>query len=236
MPRKRFIMNAGRTTKQGQQINVGKDSAEYQAIVSTMTMHPEDMKDAGIASGGSVRVRSEYGEATFKCVEGKVPQGMIFVPVRPADLPPHGEPHRRNRHADVEGVGSRGRANRECVTRASGRRAAARPVVGNDRAGAVHAAPDPRQLSRPGAWLNVPRSARSGRSRAQTSTSKSESHRGPNEPERGQATPPAPSAGASATTSSCTPTASGSSRRRTPAASATPGSRTTPRNGSIPTR
>src|SRR5689334_17874458 len=45
MPRKRFLMNAGRTTKQGQQINVGKDSPEYQAIVGTITMHPDDMKD-----------------------------------------------------------------------------------------------------------------------------------------------------------------------------------------------
>ena len=40
MPTKRFLMNAGRTTKQGQQVNVGKDYPEYQAIVSTLTMHP----------------------------------------------------------------------------------------------------------------------------------------------------------------------------------------------------
>jgi formylmethanofuran dehydrogenase subunit D len=83
MNSRRFIMNAGRTTKQGQQINVGKDSPEYQAIVSTITMHPEDMKAVGITSGGAVRVRSDYGEATFTCVEGKVPQGMIFVPYGP---------------------------------------------------------------------------------------------------------------------------------------------------------
>ena len=83
MAGKRFVMNAGRTTKQGQQINVGKDSPEYQAIVTTLNMHPDDMKAAGILSGGSVRVRSEYGEATFKCVEGKVPPGMIFVPYGP---------------------------------------------------------------------------------------------------------------------------------------------------------
>ena len=44
MSAKRFIMNAGRTSKQGQQINIGKDHAEYQAIVSTLTMHPDDMK------------------------------------------------------------------------------------------------------------------------------------------------------------------------------------------------
>ena len=81
--RKRFIMNAGRTTKQGQQINVGKDHPAYQAIVSTLNMHPEDMKAIGIQSGGTVRVRSDSGEATFRCVEGKVPQGMIFVPYGP---------------------------------------------------------------------------------------------------------------------------------------------------------
>ena len=78
MERKRYVMNSGRSTKQGQQINIGKDSAEYQAIVSTLSMHPGDMKAAGISSGSTVRVRSEYGEATFQCVEGKVPQGMIF--------------------------------------------------------------------------------------------------------------------------------------------------------------
>jgi formylmethanofuran dehydrogenase subunit D len=84
MAAKRFIMNAGRTTKQGQQINIGKDHAEYQAMVSTLTMHPEDLKALGVASGGTVRVRSEYGgEATFQCKEGKVPLGMIFVPYGP---------------------------------------------------------------------------------------------------------------------------------------------------------
>jgi len=76
-------MNAGRTTKQGQQINVGKDSAEYQAIVGTLNMNPEDMKEAGITQGGNVLVKSEHGEVTFKCVEGKVPSGMIFVPYGP---------------------------------------------------------------------------------------------------------------------------------------------------------
>jgi len=83
MAGKRYIMNPIRTTKQGQQINVGKDHAEYQAIVNTMTMHPDDMKEAGIASGASVRVWSDNGEAVFLCKEGKVPAGMIFVPYGP---------------------------------------------------------------------------------------------------------------------------------------------------------
>ena len=83
MTSKRFIMNAGRTTKQGQQINIGKDNAEYVAMVSTLTMHPEEMKELGIAAGGTVRVRSECGEAIFQCREGKVPLGMLFVPYGP---------------------------------------------------------------------------------------------------------------------------------------------------------
>jgi formylmethanofuran dehydrogenase subunit D len=83
MAGKRFLMNAGRTTKQGQQINLGKDSAEYQAIVNTITMNLEDMKEAGIAPGGTVRVKSENGDALFQCKEGKVPRGMIFVPYGP---------------------------------------------------------------------------------------------------------------------------------------------------------
>ncbi len=84
MENKRFIMNAGRTTRQGQQISGGKDRADYRATVGTMNMHPEDMKDSGIVSGSSVRVRSQCGEATFKCVEGRIPQGMIFVPYGPS--------------------------------------------------------------------------------------------------------------------------------------------------------
>ena len=84
MASSRFIMNAGRTSKQGQQINVGKDTEEYRQMVSTLTMHPDDLKELGVAPGGSVRVRSEYGgEATFRCQAGKGPRGMIFVPYGP---------------------------------------------------------------------------------------------------------------------------------------------------------
>src|SRR6516162_6968594 len=83
MSSKRFIMNAGRTSKQGQQINIGKDHADYQATVSTLIMHPDDMKALGVAPGGTVRARSEAGEATFRCQEGKVPLGMLFVPYGP---------------------------------------------------------------------------------------------------------------------------------------------------------
>jgi formylmethanofuran dehydrogenase subunit D len=83
MESKRFVMNAVRTTKQGQRINIGKDDDEYKAIVGTLNMHADDMKDAGIVSGSNVLVRSEHGEGTFKCVVGKGPLGMIIVPYGP---------------------------------------------------------------------------------------------------------------------------------------------------------
>lgn len=83
MSGKRYSMNAGRTTKQGQQINVGKDGEEYQAIVNTIHMNVDDMKEAGITAGSNVRVISDQGEAVFLCQEGKVPPGIIFVPYGP---------------------------------------------------------------------------------------------------------------------------------------------------------
>jgi formylmethanofuran dehydrogenase subunit D len=88
MATRRFIMNAGRTTLQGRQINVGKDNAEYEAMVSTLIMHPDDMKEIGVSPGGTVVVRSQSGEARFSCKEhggkeGKVPRGMVFIAYGP---------------------------------------------------------------------------------------------------------------------------------------------------------
>ena len=80
---RRFSMNAGRTTKQGQQISSGKDRDDYKATVGTIHMNPDDMKDIGVPAGSTVLVRSLWGEATFLCVEGKVPKDMIFVPYGP---------------------------------------------------------------------------------------------------------------------------------------------------------
>jgi formylmethanofuran dehydrogenase subunit D len=108
----RFIMNAGRTSKQGQHINVGKDDDQYNLMVSTLTLHPDDLKELGVAPGGTVRVRSEYGgEGVFRCQEGKVPRGMIFVPYGPptcrlmgATTDGTGMPTSKNWEVDVEPV------------------------------------------------------------------------------------------------------------------------------------
>ena len=83
MPAMRFLLIPIRTNKQGQQLNVGKDGPEYLAIVNTMTMHPEDMKELGIVTGATIRVRTEIGEAEFQCKEANVPRGLLFVPYGP---------------------------------------------------------------------------------------------------------------------------------------------------------
>lgn len=83
MADKRFILNSSRSSKQGTLINVGKESEEYQALTSTMTMAAEDMEEIGLAEGQMGLVRTEFGEASFKCEAGKVPAGMIFIPYGP---------------------------------------------------------------------------------------------------------------------------------------------------------
>jgi formylmethanofuran dehydrogenase subunit D len=83
MPSKRLLLSAMRTAQQGVNVNVGKDGDAYKQIVTTLSIHPDDMKDIGVSEGDSVRIRSEFGEAEFKCESGKVPEGMIFVPYGP---------------------------------------------------------------------------------------------------------------------------------------------------------
>jgi formylmethanofuran dehydrogenase subunit D len=126
MATKRFIMNAGRTTKQGQQINVGKDDAAYQAIVNTLTMNPEDMKAVGIPPGGTVRVRSECGEVVFQCREGRVPAGMIFVP--------YGPPTCRLMGQTTDGTGMPTSKGWEVEVEPIGSEDAARPAPGSQGA------------------------------------------------------------------------------------------------------
>jgi formylmethanofuran dehydrogenase subunit D len=83
MTAKRFILNASRSSKQGTLINVGKDSEEYRELTNSMTMAAEDMAELGLAEGQLALVRTEFGEAPFKCQAGKIPTGMVFIPYGP---------------------------------------------------------------------------------------------------------------------------------------------------------
>ena len=83
MPARTFILNSSRSAKQGTLINVGKESEEYIALTNSMTMEPEDMAEIGLSEGQMAIVRTEFGEAQFKCKAGKEPKGMIFIPYGP---------------------------------------------------------------------------------------------------------------------------------------------------------
>ena len=48
-----------------------------------MHMNAEDMREIGVPNGSTVLRSVFWGEATFKCMEGKLPTGMIFVPYGP---------------------------------------------------------------------------------------------------------------------------------------------------------
>lgn len=97
MGAKRFILNSSRSSDQGKLINVGKESEAYQALTNTMTMLAADMAEIGLAEGQMALIRTEFGEASFKCQAGKVPAGMIFVP--------YGPPTCRLMGGDTDGTG-----------------------------------------------------------------------------------------------------------------------------------
>ena len=94
---KRFILNASRTSDQGKLINVGKESEAYLALTNTVTMLAADMVEIGLAEGQLALVRTEFGEAPFKCQAGKVPAGMIFIA--------YGPPTCRLMGGDTDGTG-----------------------------------------------------------------------------------------------------------------------------------
>jgi formylmethanofuran dehydrogenase subunit D len=83
MPAIRLILNPMRTAQQGVNVNVGKDGDAYKAITTTLSMHPQDIAALGVESGDAVLVRTEFGEAEFKCESAKVPLGLAFVPYGP---------------------------------------------------------------------------------------------------------------------------------------------------------
>jgi formylmethanofuran dehydrogenase subunit D len=74
-----FVFISGRSAIQGRYINIGKDKAEYQAMVSTLSMNKMDIARLGLSPGMNVRVRSEWGEVIFRCDQGDLPPGIVFA-------------------------------------------------------------------------------------------------------------------------------------------------------------
>ena len=77
-----FVLIPGRTSKQGCGISEGKFGENYQNEIHAVQINPADMQRLGLAAGGRVRIRSEYGqiEATVKpAAADELPEGVLFL-------------------------------------------------------------------------------------------------------------------------------------------------------------
>jgi formylmethanofuran dehydrogenase subunit D len=78
---------AGRSSKQGTSLNVGKHSDEYHEVTTTLEMNVEDMERLGLSDGDRVRLRTAVGEAIVSCLGRKsedLPAGILFLAYGPA--------------------------------------------------------------------------------------------------------------------------------------------------------
>ena len=82
-----MLLIAGRSSKQGTSLNVGKRSDEYQEITTTLEMNREDMARLGLQDGDEVRLRTDVGEAVVRCRSREpedLPSGVVFLPYGPS--------------------------------------------------------------------------------------------------------------------------------------------------------
>ena len=79
----RFLLNTGRTIKQGTSVEA-KTTSAYAVETSRCFMHPFDMMDLEIFDGDFVRVESAYGAVVLAVAESEaITPGTVFVPYGP---------------------------------------------------------------------------------------------------------------------------------------------------------
>ena len=110
-----FVFISGRSTNQGRYINIGKDTDEYRAMVSVISMNAQDLEQLGLRPGMQVRVRSEWGESIFQCEVGELPQGIVFTLYGPptcaligGQTDGTGMPAQKGFEVEIEAVGESG--------------------------------------------------------------------------------------------------------------------------------
>lgn len=83
MPEMKLLLIAGRSLKQGQALNMGKDSPEYREATSTLEMNSSDMQQLGVQDGDEVEVISLHGQTRVRCRRVDIPAGMAFIAYGP---------------------------------------------------------------------------------------------------------------------------------------------------------
>ncbi len=81
--KKLFILNTGRTLKQGISLEAdGKYSDKYNDEVATVRINPDDARELGIKD--KCRITSKYSSIILKVVlDPNIPRGMIYIPMGP---------------------------------------------------------------------------------------------------------------------------------------------------------
>lgn len=82
-----MLLIAGRSSKQGTSLNVGKHSEEYREVTTTVEMNADDMERLGLNEGDQVRLRTDVGEVIVRCEPRKVedlPSGVLFLAYGPS--------------------------------------------------------------------------------------------------------------------------------------------------------
>lgn len=81
-----FVLITGRTSKQAVAMHLGKGKVggEYLRQTSLVEVNEQDMARLGLTEGQAVRVSTDYGQAEVLLQAGKLPPGLIFIPLGPA--------------------------------------------------------------------------------------------------------------------------------------------------------
>ena len=79
----KFLLNTGRTIRQGSYVE-RKNSAAYQQEATSLHMHPFDMMNLEIEEGSHIKVESDYGAVVMKVSPALwVSKGEVFVCLGP---------------------------------------------------------------------------------------------------------------------------------------------------------
>jgi formylmethanofuran dehydrogenase subunit D len=107
----RFTLITGRTSEQGKNLHLGKDSEPYRRATALVEMNLDDMAHLGVEEGQMVQVRTSTGRVEVPARTGQLPPGLLFMPMGPtanvligSDTECTGMPPSKGLMAEVEQV------------------------------------------------------------------------------------------------------------------------------------
>lgn len=104
----KFIMNSGRTIRQGRHVE-SKLGAAYSDETGTCFMHPMDMLALGVEEKENVKVYTSIGEVVLTVLVNEgLPEGMVFIPygrhcnaILPSTTHGTGMPDYKHSHVEI---------------------------------------------------------------------------------------------------------------------------------------